>query len=201
VESCYEIGALSFHAGGNAAGVSRHNRGPVPAGVYHVWRRTAGPVLMFRDDIDRTYFCNRLRVVIERFGWTVVAFVLMPTHFHLILEVDDDVLQPGMHALFGPYAQTFNRRHGRSGHLRAAPYKLRSILDEPDLMSTGRYVARNPVEDKLCMSASEWYWSSYLGSAGLDTPFAFVDDTILLASYHADRRRAMRELRMFVDAV
>ena len=181
--------------------MARSNRGPVPEGVYHVWRRAAGPTQMYRDDTDRTLFCRRLVGTIAKYGWTLVGFVLMPTHFHLILEVDDDVLQPGMRDMFGPYAQEFNRRHGRSGHLKAGPYKLRRITDEVALEVAVRYVARNPVRAKLCLQPQDWTWSSYRGSAGLAPPFPFVDDRLALASFAEDRAEAVRRLRTFVEAL
>jgi putative transposase len=181
--------------------VARRNRGPVPEGVYHVWRRSAGPTQMYRDDTDRTLFCRRLAGTIAKYEWTLVGFVLMPTHFHLIVEVRDDVLQPGMRDTFGPYAQEFNRRHGRSGHLKAGPYKLRRIIDEVALDVAVRYVARNPVRAKLCLQPQDWTWSSYRGTAGLAPRFPFVDDELALASFAEDRAKAVPRLRAFVEAL
>jgi REP-associated tyrosine transposase len=180
--------------------MARKNRGPVYAGTYHVWRRTTGPIEMFRDDWDRTEFCNRLARAISRHQWILHAFVLMPTHFHLVLTVLDDVLQPGMRDAFGPYAQGFNRRWGRAGHLKAAPYKLRRVNDEPDLCGVVRYVARNPVRAKLCESPRDWRWSSYLGSAGYTSPFWFVDDRTVMAAFGESRTKASQLLRVFVEA-
>src|SRR4051794_23550318 len=102
--------------------MARRTRGPVYAGVYHVWRRTAGPIEMFRDDFDRMWFCDRLHASIVKYGWTCRAFVVMPPHSPLTLEVADDVPHPGMGALSAPSARANNRRWGRSGHLRAGPY-------------------------------------------------------------------------------
>src|SRR3954451_12066626 len=178
----------------------RQARGRVAAGVYHVWRRTAGPTSMFRDDIDRTRFCMRLTKAIQRYQWTCIAFVLMSTHFHLVLELDDDVLQPGMRDFFGPYAQAFNRRHGRYGHLRAEAYKLRRIRDDRDLRGVAAYIANNPVEAKLCELPQDWYWSSYPGSAGYDRAFPFVDDRLLLETLHENVTKARIMLRDVVEA-
>jgi putative transposase len=178
----------------------RKKRGQVCAGTYHVWRRATGPIEMFRDDSDRSSFCSRLARVIEKYNWSCHAFVLMPTHFHLILTtVLDDVVQPGMRDWFGPYAQEFNRRWARSGHLKAAPYGLRRVWDDADLCGLVRYVARNPVRDKLCERPQDWQWSSYLGSAGYATPFWFVDDRMVMSSFAADRAKAARLLRVFVE--
>jgi REP element-mobilizing transposase RayT len=155
---------------------------------------------MFRDDFDRTAFCHGLHAVVATCSWTCVGFVLMPTHFHLILDVPDDVVPRGMHALFGPYAQAFNRRWSRSGHLRAAPYKLRRVEDERDLWGTSRYVARNPVRAGLCARPQDWYWSSYCDSAGYARRFPFVNERLLLATLHEDVTKARTLLREIVEA-
>jgi REP element-mobilizing transposase RayT len=154
---------------------------------------------MFRDDIDRTRFCMRLEKAIKRYDWTCVAFVLMRTHFHLVLEVADDVLQPGMRDFFGPYAQEFNRRHRRYGHLRAEPYKVRRVWDDRDLRGVVRYVANNPVEAGLCEVPQDWYWSSYRGSGGYEAQFPFVDDSLLLGTLHEDVSKARIMLRDVIE--
>jgi REP element-mobilizing transposase RayT len=180
--------------------MARRTRGPVYAGVYHVWRRTAGPIEMFRDDFDRTAFCDRLHASILKYSWTCMAFVLMPTHFHLLLEVADDVLQPGMRDLFGPYAQAYNRRWGRSGHLRAGPYKLRRVDGERDLRGVYRYVVRNPVRSKLCERPQDWEWSSCCRSAGYaKRRFVFVDDRTVLGTIHENVTKARELLRDLVE--
>src|SRR5262245_42325517 len=177
----------------------RQSRGRVPAGVYHVWRRAVGPTRMFRDDFDRTCFLKRLVKSINKYEWTCIAFVLMNTHFHFVLEVGDDVLQPGMRDFFGPYAQEFNRRHRRYGHLRGEPYKHRRIWDDRELSAAVRHVARNPVRGKLCAQPQDWYWSSYSGSAGYSKPFPFVDDKLMLGTLHEDVTGARILLRDLIE--
>jgi len=177
----------------------RKNRGPVPEGTYHVWRRTAGPVDMFRDDFDRLAFCHRLNTSMKRHAWTCHAFVLMPTHFHLAVSVPDDVMQPGMRDAFGPYAQEFNARWARNGHLKAGPYRIRRVNDDDDLSGLVRYIARNPVRAGLCARPQDWHWSSYPGSAGYAPRFAFVDDELVLGVLDDDHARAMRLLRLLVE--
>ena len=123
----------------------------------------------------------------------------MRTHFHFVLEVQDDVLQPGMRDFFGPYAQEFNRRHGRYGHLRAEAYKLRRVRDDRDLRGVVRYFANNPVEAGLCELPQDWYWSSYPGSAAYAPAFSFVDDQPLLGMLHEDVTKARIMLRDVIE--
>jgi putative transposase len=175
--------------------MARQARGTVYAGTYHVIRRSAGPIPMYRDDLDRTNFCNRLGGTIRRFKWRCHAFCLMTTHYHLLLDVDENALQPGMKVLNGPYAQEFNRRWRRSGHLRSGPYRCKRVEGVRQFVRTVRYIARNPVKAGLCGRPADWPWSSYRGSAGYAQQFWFVDDDLVLATLHEDRTEAQRLLR------
>jgi putative transposase len=174
-------------------------RGDVPAGTYHVTHRTAGPILMFHDDVDRTDFCMRLARIIEARRWVCHAFCLMPTHYHLLLEVGDNTLQPGMQYLNGTYAQNFNRRHGRWGHLKGERYSAKPVLSDGHMLSTFRYIAQNPVAAGLCERPSEWIWGSYRDCIGLDNRFSFVTHDIIRSYFGPDPERAIPLLREFVE--
>lgn len=154
---------------------------------------------MFEDDSDRIDFCGRLARVIREFKWTCYAFCLMTTHYHLVVDVAENALQPGMHGLNGPYAQAFNRRHGRSGHLRGDRYHAFSVASEGHLLQLIRYVARNPVVAGLCDHPAAWPWGSYRSCVGLDVGFPFVSNESVLRHFGADSANAVRILRAFVE--
>jgi putative transposase len=151
-------------------------RGTVEAGEYHVYTRSPGKVPFFLDDVDRTDFCNRLHRVVPKLRWRCLAFALLTTHYHLILQVEENRLQPGMQWLNGTYAQRFNKRHERWGHLCGSRYSLVAIESRRQRMRAFRYVALNPIEAGLVARPYDWPWSSYAGTAGYAKPFAFVDD-------------------------
>jgi len=154
---------------------------------------------MFRDNLDRADFCRRLARTIRRFDWTCHAFCLMPTHYHLLLDVPANHLQAGMHRLNGQYAQNFNRQHRRSGHLHGDRYHAEPVLTDGHMLYASRYIARNPVEAGMCASPADWLWSSYRGTAGLDGQFAFVDDSRIREYFGGDTEDALRLLRNFVE--
>jgi len=180
--------------------MARRNRGTIHAGIYHVTRRSAGPIEMFRDDFDRTDFCNRLARTISKHEWILHAFCLMRTHYHLLVEVAENALQPGMHRLNAGYAVEFNRRWGRSGHLRGAPYGAKPVVTDEHLFGVVRYIARNPVVGGLCDRPGDWLWSSYRGSVGDDRGFPFVANDFVLGCFNESRTKAQQLLRAFVDA-
>lgn len=181
--------------------MARPQRGSIAAGFYHVTRRSAGPVDMFHDEYDRRFFLELLVATMKRYGWICHSFCLMTTHYHLLLEVAENMLQPGMHMLNARYAQAFNRRWGRSGHLKGSPYGAKWIADEHHFLGAVRYIALNPVKAGLCKHPAEWLWSSYRGCAGYDAGFPFVTNDLVLDSMHEDRARAQQLLRIFVESV
>ncbi len=173
-------------------------RGPIEAGLYHVTCRGAGPIAIFHDDEDRTRFCSLLIRGISRHRWRCLAFCLMTTHYHLLLEVEDDALQGGMELLNGDYATGFNRRHGRSGHLFGRRYGARRIETDGHFLATLRYIARNPVEAGLCADPCDWPWGSYRGCVELDHTFPFVDSSPFYGAFSPQRERAIELIRAFV---
>jgi len=179
--------------------MARRARGPVAEGTYHITFRSAGPVALFVDDVDRMDFLRRLAITIPRFDWKCRAFCLMTTHYHLLLEANADCLQPGMHRLNGQYAQEFNRRHGRKGHLRGDRYSATPVLTLSHLLAAFRYVVRNPVRAGLCERPGEWLWSSFRGTAGLDGAFALVDDEPIRSYFGGDSQEALQRLRDFCE--
>jgi putative transposase len=181
--------------------MARHARGPVDAGRYHVCTRSAGKIPLFRDDVDRTDFCNRIARIAAKRVWRCEAFCLMTTHYHLLLDVPDNTLQRGMHWLNGTYAQQFNRTHTRWGHLTGSRYTLTPIESLRQLRNVFRYIAWNPVEAGMCEQPQDYVWSSYRGTAGYDDGFPFVADSELLSYYGPDRDAAGQRLREFFERV
>src|SRR5919204_3789108 len=145
----------------------RSARQIVPAGYYHVTTRGNRDEAIFRDDHDRTWFLTLLTRYVKQESWQCLAYCLMTNHYHVVLRVPDASLSRGMGRLNGLYAQAFNKRHGRRGHLFAGRYRLTFIETEEHLAEACRYVVCNPVRGGLCDHPSRWAWSSYPATAGL----------------------------------
>ena len=173
-------------------------RGDLPEGTYHVTTRTAGPIPMFLDDLDRSQFVNLLLRTLMRRRWTCRAFCLMTTHYHLLVEVPEDDLDRGMKSLNWQYAWWFNRRHARAGHLVGRRYGAVLIETDAHMLNAMRYIALNPVHAGLCRKPEGWAWSSYRRCVGLEDPFAFVDPSPLQAYFGGDLTEAARRIRLFV---
>ncbi|HSR24845.1 MAG TPA: transposase, partial [Candidatus Eisenbacteria bacterium] len=97
--------------------MARRPRSELEDGLFHVTARAVDGTPLFAEDIDRLDFLGLLERAVRRFGWTCAAYCLMGTHYHVVLEARRMDLSAGMRWLNGTYAQRFNRRHERRGHL------------------------------------------------------------------------------------
>jgi REP element-mobilizing transposase RayT len=83
----------------------------------------------------------------------------MGTHYHLVVEAKREQMSHAVHRLNGLFAQSFNRRHERRGHLFENRFSSWVIRDDEHLSATVAYVLENPVSAGLCAEAREWLWS------------------------------------------
>jgi len=140
--------------------VSRILRSSLPDGYFHVYARGVADTAIFRDDEDRRSFLALLVRTSRRHGWELHALCLMTTHYHAVLEAARAHLSAGMQWLNGVYAQTFNKRYDRRGHLFGARFGVRCIESEEYLARACDYVLLNPVHAGLCERAADWPWSA-----------------------------------------
>lgn len=147
-------------AGATVGGVPRLPRAALPAtGVYHVTTRGVARAAIARDDEDARLFLVLVAEVSRRERWNCHAFCLMPNHHHLIVAAELVRLSRGMQRLNGVYAERFNERHRRSGHLFGDRFAAWTIRDDDHLRDAAEYVLQNPVRAGLCDRPEEWPWS------------------------------------------
>ena len=120
---------------------------------------------VFLADDDRLVFLALLAESVRRYRWIIHEFVLMTNHYHLVLEMPEMTLSRGMKWLNQKYAQWFNRRHDRVGHLFQGRFKSILVQKETHLLELLRYVALNPVRAKMVARPEEYRWSSYRAKA------------------------------------
>jgi REP element-mobilizing transposase RayT len=134
---------------------------------YHVMARGNRREHIFRDDVDRDFFCQSLGEACERTGWRVHAWVLMSNHYHLMLETPEGNLVAGMKWLQNTYTRRINARHRLWGRLFGDRYK--SVLCEGNsdyyYCSLLDYIHLNPVRVGLVRvakgeSVRDYPWSS-----------------------------------------
>jgi putative transposase len=101
----------------------------------------------------------RLRRIVGELEWTCFLYCLMTNHFHLLIGGNLVQLSKGMQRLNAPYAQQFNARYGRVGHLFQERFHTRFVRDELHFAHAYDYIRNNPVEAGLCETPDDWPWT------------------------------------------
>ena len=153
----------------------RKPRIDLPDSMHHVAARGNGDQLLFNKPADRLEFHDELRNVIHKYGWRCSAYCLMGSHFHPIVHTVQPTLSAGMRRLCASYAQWFNWRYERHGHLFAGRFMSQHITDDAHLLEAHRSIALNPVRAGHCADPADWRWGSYRALAGLERPVDFLD--------------------------
>lgn len=171
-----------------------------PGALLHVTSRGNEKRPTFLDDRDRREFLSQLGEAVRRFGWIVTAYVLMSNHYHLLVELTEETLSDGVKWLNGKYAQWFNFRHDRVGHLFQGRFNSKLIEKQTYFLEVLRYIVLNPVRANVVRHPGDYEWSSYRATAGLaEAPeWLAADDAI--ASFGDDRGVARARYQAFVEA-
>ena len=131
-----------------------------PEGIYHVTTRGVARTAIFLNDDEHRFFLRLFADIVWRHDWRVHAFCLMPNHYHLVVETQLRRLSAGIHRLNGLYAQGFNRRHKRWGHLFGERFAAWVVEGDEHYVNTCEYVLQNPVRAGLVRQAADWPWSA-----------------------------------------
>ncbi|HEY7120023.1 MAG TPA: transposase [Tepidisphaeraceae bacterium] len=141
----------------------RRARQAVGGLIYHVLNRAVGRMTMFRKPADYLAFLDVLCQAHERLPVPLLAFCVMPNHWHLVLRPErDGELSDFMFWLTMTHTQRW--RHARRlvglGPLYQGRFKAFPIQDDNHLLTVLRYVERNPLRAGLVPRAQDWDYGS-----------------------------------------
>jgi putative transposase len=160
--------------------MARQPRQDYLGATHHVFVRGVARSAIAVDETDYEHALTLLERAVSRFEFQCHAWCYLPNHSHLLLTSRLGNLSRAMHWLGMCTAQSFNRRHERSGHLYQGRFGSRLVEDDAYLLELGRYLPRNPVRAGLCDRPEAWAWSSYAATAGLAEVPRFLEAGALL---------------------
>jgi REP element-mobilizing transposase RayT len=162
-----------------------HRRIDLPRSFFHVMNRGARKVSIFADEVDRRIFVSMLGSFATKYEVGILAWCLMPNHYHLEPDTDGRRLCAMMRDLDGNYARSFNERHDTSGCLFQGPFKSILIEDLAGVAHVSRYIHLNPID--LGEPPVTYRWSSCSSYLGHTEAPPWVDlDPVFLAIRNED---------------
>jgi REP-associated tyrosine transposase len=135
--------------------------------IFHVLNRGNDRRTIFESDGDYRAFLRVMAETVEEVPLRILAWCLMPNHWHLVLwPKEDGELGRFMQRLTTTHVRRW-RLHRHSvghGHLYQGTYKSFPVESDEHFYTICRYVERNALRAKLVRRAEKWPWGS-LGGA------------------------------------
>jgi putative transposase len=131
--------------------------------VYHVLNRANARMQIFGDDADYEAFERVLVEAVERTETRLLAYCVMPNHWHLVVwPRQDGELSRFVGWLTLTHTQRWHaHRHSTgSGHVYQGRFKSFPIQEDEHFLTVARYVERNALRARLVRRAENWRWSS-----------------------------------------
>lgn len=139
--------------------------------IYHVLNRGNDRKRIFHEDADYAAFTKLLVSGRERAGISVLAYCLMPNHWHLVARpAGDRDLARYMGWVSNTHVKRYHQYHHTTGggHLYQGRYKSFPVQQDDHLLMVLRYVEANPLRAGLVRRAQDWRWSSLGVSASCE---------------------------------
>jgi putative transposase len=131
--------------------------------AYHVLNRANARMRIFEKPKDYEAFEQILVEAVRRVRMRLLAYCVMPNHWHLVLwPREDGDLSTFVGWLTLTHTQRWHaHRHSEgSGHVYQGRFKSFLVQSDEHLRTVCRYVERNALRAGLCQRAEQWRWSS-----------------------------------------
>ncbi|MBU2044271.1 MAG: transposase [Candidatus Omnitrophica bacterium] len=122
----------------------------------------------YKNSIEKNSKSKFQQVQFDRLILRIIAYCIMPTHIHLILEQSkDNAVSQYMNFILKSYSKYFNVKHKRKGPLWEGRFSNVRVETDEQLLHLTRYLHLNPVTAGIIDRPQDWQFSSYREYLGL----------------------------------
>lgn len=150
----------------------RNHREKSALGIYHVMLRGINKQDIFFNEDDFVRMMTILKnipykrdisgtKVLAYNQCHIYAYCILHNHLHILIREDEMSISDIMKSIEISYAQYYNRKYERIGHLYQGRFQSEAINDSAYFHTVFRYIARNPVKALEAKHAEEYPYSSW----------------------------------------
>ena len=169
---------------------------------HHVMCRSISEIRLFRNDNDKIKYLQLMALYCQKFECKVLAYCLMDTHVHIQLDPKGCDISKFMHGLNLCYAQYYNRKYRRHGHVFQNRF-LNKVIDVDEYnLTVSAYIHNNPKDlPEYYDRVHKYYFSSY-GIYLDDHPddFGLLDVDFILSQFDKNPKVAQKVYAEFVTS-
>lgn len=178
--------------------MSRPLRIEYPGAWYHVMNRGRRSEKIFHDRHDYQVFVELLEESSEIWNVRVAAYVLMPNHYHILVNTPDANISRCMRHINGVYTQRFNRKHRCDGQLFRGRYKSILVGGDSYLLQLVRYIHRNPARAGIVSKLDDYPWSSHKGYLSVAEKWQWLHKEFVFRMLTKNTKEWVREYQRFM---
>lgn len=143
--------------------------------IYHVYNRSYNKSRVFFNNDNYVFFLSKLRTL--RDLCEVLAYCLMPDHFHLLIYLPENsgatrrtaqsgltgiqTLSRKLGTILSSYTQAINKQEKRSGSLFQPKTKAKDVSSNRYSVTCFHYIHQNPIKARLVDKMEDWQYSSF----------------------------------------
>ena len=128
--------------------------------VYHVIARGINREPIFKQKREKNNFIRILLKHLKDHDIEILAYVIMSTHFHILIRVDLKLLSNYLAIVLAEFAEYYNYKHNRNGHVFQDRFKSECVETERYFWNCLRYIHMNPVNANLVKNPLNYNFSS-----------------------------------------
>ena len=136
----------------------------IPGKFFHIYSRTFGNELLFRNERNYAYFLRRYSDFCSN-HFATFCYCLLPNHFHFLVQVreltNEDAALSAFSNFLNSYSKSYNKAFERHGGLFQRKFKRKQIDTDGYLTEVIKYIHRNPQRHGLIQDFKKWDYSSY----------------------------------------
>lgn len=168
--------------------------------IFHIMVKSIGDTLLYREEYDKDKYLELIKKYQEIFAFKVYAYCLMDTHAHMIIDACGADISRVMHGINQSYAQYFNKKYKRNGHLFQDRFKSKIVDSERYLITLSGYIHNNPSDIPGYENKIEKFKYSSLGIyIGLRKDnLKLVDTNFIMQIFSKNKINSMKMYLKFV---
>lgn len=155
-----------------------------PHHYFHIVMRGNNRQTIFLHHTDYQAFLRILEYTYQKYQFSIIAFCIMPNHYHLLLRSPYAPHSKIMAMINRRYSDYFKKKYDYTGHLYEKRFFSDIVPSALDIIAVSRYIHRNPINTTIPLVealALYPYSSFYYYYHNIPAPFSFLHQESLLS--------------------
>ena len=174
----------------------RRAREKSSTGIYHILIKGINRRSIFEDDKDYAKMIEIIQKCKEQSEFKFYGYCLMANHVHLLMREGTEAISLTMQKINSAYANWYNRKYDRFGHLFQDRYKSEPVEDVSYMLTVLRYIHQNPIKAGITKTVEDYKWTSYHEYSSKQT---LIDRGFILALFASERHQAIEKIKNYMN--